>query len=576
MHSTPTRMSLSTPARVPLHRRISTVLCAAALAGGVLTALAATPAAATPVPEAAPAAPAAATLAPEAPAVTTDPIQIAITGLAAAIPQDGSAGTTGSITVTNISGADVNLSDTANEFAVRTTLAAPGLTAVMVTQAGSTIINWAGIGPLTWGASGCPANSVCGTSFPAGIDPAPADHFATGYSNGAPLSLTLDTRTAGQPSGITGTLTITVAIVEVNGTGTVVRTLGTGTSATRLASPSAPSVAHPPAATLYQAYSHQLSNLGIPAATQARITVYRDSGAGPVALPSATTYALNNGLILSTVTGVIGRPITATDTADPAPDRYTVILNNGVGGTAAPKPATSTTPALIAHDVMIQFTIPVMFSDVPAAHPFAAQIYRMADAGIVKGNTNGTFRPAADVSRQAFASFAVKYLNRAHDDLGISFAPFGLTTPLKTGSCTAQGTTSAFVDVSDSSQFCMEIKQLAALGITTGYNEFSFQPTINISRQAISAMMYRMDRVVNGFSDPKQIAEVVPCSGASGFKDVPASNSFCGQIQWMNATGISTGYAGGTYRPLAASSRQAVIAFIDRMGKVDGLPGFGS
>lgn len=338
--------------------------------------------------------------------------------------------------------------------------------------------------------------------------------------------------------------------------------------------PAAPVVAPPPIATVYQAYTHQLVELGEPAAS---ITVYRHTPTGLVAQPDAATYALGHGLTLTAATGAITRPVTASDTTELDAPTFTVVANNGVGGASAAAAATDTTPEIVEHDVTITFEIPVHFADVGTGHQFAGPIYRMAHEGITQGNPDGTFKPAADISRQAFARFVVNYLNRVASETGLTFAAFGLPTPLKTGSCNQHGQASTFVDVSEANPFCTDINQLVELGITTGYgNEFSFAPNRNISRQGISAMLYRLDLVTQGFTDAALISAPVACSGATGFADVGAGHTFCGHIQWMNSTGISTGYGGTHFRPSNASSRQATIAFIDRHGVLLGLGGFGN
>jgi len=42
---------------------------------------------------------------------------------------------------------------------------------------------------------------------------------------------------------------------------------------------------------------------------------------------------------------------------------------------------------------------------VSPSHPFYEQIARMAQQGITKGYPDGTFRPAAKVTRQAMSAF---------------------------------------------------------------------------------------------------------------------------------------------------------------------------
>ncbi|OWY62137.1 hypothetical protein B7486_60040, partial [cyanobacterium TDX16] len=48
---------------------------------------------------------------------------------------------------------------------------------------------------------------------------------------------------------------------------------------------------------------------------------------------------------------------------------------------------------------------PPTFSDVSPSHPFAAEIEAAAAAGMVEGYDDGTFRPGTTMTRQAFAAF---------------------------------------------------------------------------------------------------------------------------------------------------------------------------
>jgi len=47
----------------------------------------------------------------------------------------------------------------------------------------------------------------------------------------------------------------------------------------------------------------------------------------------------------------------------------------------------------------------IVFTDVPADHPFAEEIDFVANAGIAEGFPDGTYRPGQPVSRQAMAAF---------------------------------------------------------------------------------------------------------------------------------------------------------------------------
>lgn len=57
--------------------------------------------------------------------------------------------------------------------------------------------------------------------------------------------------------------------------------------------------------------------------------------------------------------------------------------------------------------------------------------------------------------------------------------------------------------------------------------------------------------------------------GASQFNDVLMSHPFVAGIGWMNATGVSTGYNDGSFRPNDPVSRQAMAAFMYRFADAD-------
>jgi hypothetical protein len=119
------------------------------------------------------------------------------------------------------------------------------------------------------------------------------------------------------------------------------------------------------------------------------------------------------------------------------------------------------------------FTLPSTptFSDVPATHPFYGAIEWLAAEGVVAGFPDGTFRPAAPVSRQAMAAFLFK------------LAPL---VPLP--ACPPGG---PFPDVPPSNPFCGQITWMTSAGIAEGYADGTFRPTNPVSRQAMSAFLHR-------------------------------------------------------------------------------------
>jgi uncharacterized protein YkwD len=180
------------------------------------------------------------------------------------------------------------------------------------------------------------------------------------------------------------------------------------------------------------------------------------------------------------------------------------------------------------------------FPDVPVGSAFFTEIEWAAVLGITTGAAGGYFLPTAPVTREAVAAFMYRAIT-------------GKTIPACTGSVRV------FPDVPASHPFCAAIEWLAAQGITTGTwlpnGSFGFDPSAQVTRQAVAAFLYR---ALNDGTDPA-------CLGATRrFPDVPASQAFCGVIEWLAAERITTGFGDGTFGPLTPVQRQAVVAFLYR------------
>ncbi|MEO6350362.1 MAG: S-layer homology domain-containing protein, partial [Candidatus Limnocylindrales bacterium] len=171
------------------------------------------------------------------------------------------------------------------------------------------------------------------------------------------------------------------------------------------------------------------------------------------------------------------------------------------------------------------------FSDVLISHPFCPEIQWMKDNGISTGFGDGTYRPTLAVSRQAMSAFMARLAGA--NPAVCSVAPFS--------------------DVSLLNTFCKEIRWMRDNAISTGFGDGTYRPAIAVTRQAMSAFMARL------------VGATPPACAVPPFTDVPLSNTFCKEIQWMRDNGISTGFGDGTYRPSIAVTRQAMSAFMYRV-----------
>ncbi|NQX11547.1 S-layer homology domain-containing protein [Microbacteriaceae bacterium VKM Ac-2855] len=178
------------------------------------------------------------------------------------------------------------------------------------------------------------------------------------------------------------------------------------------------------------------------------------------------------------------------------------------------------------------------FEDVTPDSEFFDDIQWVAGEQIARGYSTRAgleYRPVEKVSRQAMAAFLYR------DQGEPAFTP-----PARP----------SFVDVPLTHPFYREIEWMRAEGITTGVvnpdGTRSYLPNDPVSRQATAAFLSRID----GGST------YTPATPT--FSDVPKSNPFWSQIEWMAAEGITTGYPDGTFRPLDAVTRQSMAAFLHR------------
>jgi lysophospholipase L1-like esterase len=182
------------------------------------------------------------------------------------------------------------------------------------------------------------------------------------------------------------------------------------------------------------------------------------------------------------------------------------------------------------------------FNDVPGWHTFYDDVHWMAGTGISEGYVDGAeyeFRPDVPVTRMAMSAFLYRLAGEP------TFS---------------DPSTKWFVDVSTIHTFFTEIEWMRAEGITTGAQGSQFLPGNAVSRQAMSAFLFRVAGSPS-FSPP----------GAATFSDVGTGHQFFAEIEWMASVGITSGYQDGTFQPSAAVTRQAISAFLRRLWQSPGV-----
>jgi hypothetical protein len=224
------------------------------------------------------------------------------------------------------------------------------------------------------------------------------------------------------------------------------------------------------------------------------------------------------------------------------------------------------TPASAAHD----------FPDVPASSPFHHDISWLAEGGYAHGYHDGTFRPAAPVSRQAFVAMLHRLDTAAnggghhgHDETGAD--PGRMDEHVH-----------PFPDVAMSNPFHDDIVWAAEEGLVNGYPDGTFRPAAPVSRQAAVAVLHRLSGLGHDYH-------------TTGFTDVPPGHAFRTAIAWADMTNLADGYEGvlrseehttattigaplplpvmpawPTFEPTRPVSRQALAALLSRFDDMMG------
>jgi hypothetical protein len=194
------------------------------------------------------------------------------------------------------------------------------------------------------------------------------------------------------------------------------------------------------------------------------------------------------------------------------------------------------------------------FPDLPVSDPAFQSIAWLASSGITTGFVDGTFRPAAPVSRAAMAA----YLYRLSGEP--AFTPPSPRT---------------FRDVRLSHPFFHEVEWVAAEEVANGFSDGTFRPGRSITRSAMAAYLYRLagEPSLQGYID--DFGEEIP-DDFSFFEDVQPSDTFFIPIMWLAVTGIAdswwTGRDNGLFRPSRPVTRGVLATWLDHFDALGFTP----
>lgn len=189
----------------------------------------------------------------------------------------------------------------------------------------------------------------------------------------------------------------------------------------------------------------------------------------------------------------------------------------GIGvGNQRPTGSVSNTPA------MPTIQQPKTFGDLPVNHWSAKAVEWLSVRNIINGDADGNFYPERNVTRAEFVKMLYSALNIADGDV-------------------------EFTDVNDNDWFAKAVKALASAGIVKGYDDGSFGPNENISRQDMAVLINRAASFA-GIS--------IPTGDIASFNDANDIDDYALQsVNRLAQAGIVNGMDNGTFAPKSTATR---------------------
>jgi hypothetical protein len=169
-----------------------------------------------------------------------------------------------------------------------------------------------------------------------------------------------------------------------------------------------------------------------------------------------------------------------------------------------------------------------VFTDVVRGHIYRDDIHTLAEAEVTSGFRDGTYRPAASVTRGQMATFLTRAL-----DLEATGDP-------------------AFEDVPADHPHAHGIAAVEEHGLVAGFEDGTFRPEDRVVRGQMATMM------AAGYG--------LEAEGEPPFEDVDAAHPHAEGIAAVTEAEIAAGFEDGTYRPGSRVTRGQMAAFIARAG----------
>ncbi|WP_301107712.1 S-layer homology domain-containing protein [Sporosarcina sp.] len=177
----------------------------------------------------------------------------------------------------------------------------------------------------------------------------------------------------------------------------------------------------------------------------------------------------------------------------------------------------------------------IEFTDVPKHRAYYEAVISLSSRGYISGYPDGTFRPAANVTRGQAAKIIANVLQ------------------LDTQKVKNPG----FIDISTAHQYYGHIAALVEAGVISGYEDQTFKPNQSMTRAHMSKM------IIKGFN-----FEEADKNAMSPFTDVSSKQWFAPYVESLRILNITTGTTPTTYSPGELVTRSQLASFVTRSEKV--------
>ena len=193
---------------------------------------------------------------------------------------------------------------------------------------------------------------------------------------------------------------------------------------------------------------------------------------------------------------------------------------SGGGGGTAPTPTPTPTPST-----------GMAFVDVKAEDWFCANVKRAFEQGLMKGTDATHFAPNANTTRATIATVLFRLDGE------------------KKG-----GVQAAFTDVASGVWYTDAVAWASEKGIVKGYDDTTFAPDDNVTREQLAVMLYR-------YAAPAE----KPAKGLDGFADADCVSAWAAEaMAWAVEMGIITGKGAGNLDPQGLATRAEICTMLVR------------